>query len=151
MKYIIKKDLVNQSITRVSQKWTKRYISLIHKGAMETPQHGNVSKWKCLKNWFWGISVLFWEIPQNWKQLRDFRIFFKHLSVLLHGNETYGVLLRAQILAFYELSTGKFFCFQLKQCLWITLIRVLGSVPENDIFPFPLPGRPLLSILSMTF
>ena len=45
-------------------------------GAMETPQHGNVSMWKCLKklqkplnNWvFWGVSIISvrkTEIPQN--------------------------------------------------------------------------------------
>ena len=50
-------------------------------GAMETPQHGNVSTLKCLKNQFWGISILFWEMPQNWKKLRDFRIFLRRFLV----------------------------------------------------------------------
>ena len=36
---------------------------------------------KCLKNCFWGISVLFWEIPQNWKRVRDFRIFLRGFPI----------------------------------------------------------------------
>ena len=50
-------------------------------GAMETPQHGNVSTRKCLKNRFWGISVFLGEIPQNWKMLRDFRIFLRRFLI----------------------------------------------------------------------
>ena len=49
---------------------------LLYRGAMETPQHGNVSMWKCLKklqkplnNWvFWGVSIISvrkTEIPQT--------------------------------------------------------------------------------------
>ena len=36
---------------------------------------GGGGPWKCLKNRFWGISVLFLEIPQNWERVRDFQIF----------------------------------------------------------------------------
>ena len=50
-------------------------------GAMETPQHVNVSTRKCLKNRFWGISVFWGEIPQNWKMLRDFRIFLRRFLI----------------------------------------------------------------------
>ena len=49
-------------------------------GAMETPQHGNVSTWKCLKTGFEEFPF-FWEIPQNWKMLRDFRIFLRRFLI----------------------------------------------------------------------
>ena len=48
---------------------------------METPQHGNVSMRKGLKNQFSGISIFFWKIPQNWKMLRDFRIFLRRFLI----------------------------------------------------------------------
>ena len=52
-------------------------------GAMETPHYGNASPRKYLKNHFWGISVLFWEIPQNWTRVRDFRIFLSCFPIFI--------------------------------------------------------------------
>ena len=45
---------------------------------METPQHGNNLTGKYL---FREISGLFWEIPQNWKKLRDFWIFMRRFLI----------------------------------------------------------------------